>query len=227
MGPPPLHDQVDSTTRSVHAQHACGKGGKAPSENPNALPAPTPDFHLDTPGAGPSSNQRLRHPDFHLDTPGAGLSSNQAGTPRPTFRSRPVTVEEVDDDPPVTLADLEGWPPGLTAEDVFDQELVAEIMRDGGFQLPDEDKLIVEAFNYKVDANITGRMVSKLPRAFPDRLGNLPSEDRIRTRIATLAGIKGKFIDCCIGSCMAYMGPYKPLDKCLYCSEVRYKPDPG
>ncbi|KAG9079918.1 hypothetical protein FRC06_007318 [Ceratobasidium sp. 370] len=169
--------------------------------------------------------QDPRHPDFLLDTPGAG-PSDQAQVPPRAFHSPPVTVEEVEDEPPITLADLPGWPRGLTAEDVLDQELVAELMRDGGFQLPDEDGLLVEGFNYKVDTKITGRAFSKLPRAFPGRLGDLPTEERIRTRVATLAGIQGVFLDCCINSCMAYTGTYKRFDKCLYCGEARYKPNP-
>ena len=87
--------------------------------------------------------------------------------------------------------------------------------------------MLVEAFNYKVDMNINGRAFSKLPRTFTNWLSDLPTEDVIRTRVATLAGMKGVFIDCCINSCMAYTGHLKPFKECLYCGEVWYKPDPN
>ncbi|KAG9091954.1 hypothetical protein FRC06_000314, partial [Ceratobasidium sp. 370] len=99
-------------------------------------------------------------------------------------------VEEVEDEPPITLADLPEWPWGVTAEDVLDQELVAELMRDRGFQLPDEDGLLMEGFNYKVDTKINGHTFSKLPHAFPGWLGDLPTKEHICTHVASLASIQ-------------------------------------
>jgi hypothetical protein len=97
-----------------------------------------------------------------------------------------------------------------------------------GAKLSDSDKLIIEGFNYKVNTDISGCAFGKLPRAFPTRLGDLPSEQRIRTRAKTLAAFDGVKIDCCINSCIAYTGVYEKLVACPYeeCKEPRFEPHP-
>ncbi|KAF8600273.1 hypothetical protein BDV93DRAFT_401157, partial [Ceratobasidium sp. AG-I] len=94
-----------------------------------------------------------------------------------------------------------------------------------GEKLSALDMLYIRAFNFKVDTDITGRAYSKLPRAFPE-LDQLPTEHRMRTRIAFLSGIKGVRIDCCVDVCVAYTGEYEPLDTCPHCGKDRYEPDP-
>ncbi|KAF8595637.1 hypothetical protein BDV93DRAFT_409083, partial [Ceratobasidium sp. AG-I] len=92
--------------------------------------------------------------------------------------------------------------------------------------LPKNQKLLVQAFNYKVTTDISGIVYSKLRRAFPDRLGDLPTAATLRARIGVLAGLRGSAIDCCINSCIAYTGDYSDEEDCPYCSEPRYKPHP-
>lgn len=84
--------------------------------------------------------------------------------------------------------------------------------------------LAIEAFNYKVNTDITGRAFGKLRRAFPSRLGDLPNEPAVRKVAAALSGFCGREIHCCINSCVAYTGAYTPLDQCPHCGEERYKP---
>ncbi|KAF8599809.1 hypothetical protein BDV93DRAFT_448691 [Ceratobasidium sp. AG-I] len=97
-----------------------------------------------------------------------------------------------------------------------------------GYDIPDSDMLVMQAFNYKVDTDISGAAFSKLPRAFPTRLNDLPSEKRIRTRVTTLSGMEGVKIDCCFNSCVAYTGAYRDLTECPYpkCGLSRFEPDP-
>jgi hypothetical protein len=86
--------------------------------------------------------------------------------------------------------------------------------------------MLVQAFNYKVSTDISGVAYSKLRRAFPTRLGDLPTHSQLRTRIGVLSGMRGARIDCCVNSCIAYTGPYANELVCPYCPEARYKPNP-
>jgi hypothetical protein len=93
-------------------------------------------------------------------------------------------------------------------------------------KLPRHQRLLVQAFNYKVNTDISGVAYSKLRRAFPDRLADLPSHARLRTQIGAISGMRGARIDCCVNSCVAYTGPYAEETVCPYCPEPRYKPNP-
>jgi hypothetical protein len=93
-------------------------------------------------------------------------------------------------------------------------------------KLPQHQKLLVQAFNFKVSTDISGISYSKLRRAFPDRLGDLPTSAKLRTRIGVVAGLRGTAIDCCVNSCIAYTGPYADEERCPHCPEPRYKLDP-
>ncbi|KAG9075503.1 hypothetical protein FRC06_010063, partial [Ceratobasidium sp. 370] len=140
-------------------------------------PPPAPDAHAAPDGDGDfpmgssdpqpdAEDARLRQPDFANDTPGAGPSGH--ATPPD---SAPPPAHEPDDTPPTTLADAnEPWLRGLSAEDIVSQELRLRS------PAKEDDVLTVQAFNYKVTTDITGRAFEKLPHAFPTRLGDLPSE---------------------------------------------------
>ncbi|KAF8599738.1 hypothetical protein BDV93DRAFT_448838, partial [Ceratobasidium sp. AG-I] len=93
--------------------------------------------------------------------------------------------------------------------------------------LPQNQKLLVQAFNYKVSTDISGIAYSKLRRAFPDKLADLPTAAKLRTRIGVLAGLHGSAVDCCINSCVAYTGNYHDEEHCPYCNEPRFKPHPS
>lgn len=85
---------------------------------------------------------------------------------------------------------------------------------------------LVRAFNFKVSTDISGVAYSKLGRAFPDQLGDLPSAATLRTRAGVLSGLRGSAIDCCFNSCIAYTGDYADEEQCPHCAEPRYKPHP-
>jgi hypothetical protein len=86
-----------------------------------------------------------------------------------------------------------------------------------------DDMKAVRTFNYKVDTDMTARAYSKLPCAFPKQLGDLPKHYALRSHIACISGIKGVQIDCCVNSCMAFMGAFDELDYCVHCGEDRYR----
>jgi hypothetical protein len=77
-----------------------------------------------------------------------------------------------------------------------------------------------------VATDISGITYSKLRRAFPDRLDDLPTTAKLRTRIGVIAGLRGTPVDCCVNSCVAFTGPYADEEQCPHCPEPRYKPDP-
>ncbi|QRV77923.1 RNA-directed RNA polymerase L [Ceratobasidium sp. AG-Ba] len=122
---------------------------------------------------------RFRHPDFRFNTPGAGSSG-----------SRKRTIE----DDPIgdirTLLEREPWLKGLTARDINRMKTLGRVAKRGGYKLSLADLKEVRAFNYKVDTDISGRALGKLPRAFPDELGSLPSERKIRKHCAKLAAFQ-------------------------------------
>ncbi|QRV84668.1 Transposase family tnp2 [Ceratobasidium sp. AG-Ba] len=119
---------------------------------------------------------RTRHEDFQHDTPGAGpLGSGY--TP-----SAPRTIDETPDRRTRKLLERAPWLKGLTARDIGRMQAIGDLAVKGAFKLPPESMRLVRAFNYKVDTDISGRAFSKLPRAFPDELGTLPSEKIVRKR---------------------------------------------
>ncbi|CUA76247.1 RNA-directed RNA polymerase L [Rhizoctonia solani] len=197
------------------------------------------DCDLHGPTGGSYMDVRMRSPDFAFDTPGAGPSN--AGNQYPgdseddeeIFRfyeddwdgNVPIDSDSDDGRPEgPTLAENAPWLQGLTARDILGQELEAELARNGGRTLNDDDMKAVRGFNYKVDTDMSARAYDKLPRAFPDELGDLPKTYTLRTRMARLSGIKGVRIDCCVNSCMAFTDPFDTLDYCLFCLEGRYRP---
>ncbi|QRV85537.1 Transposase family Tnp2 protein [Ceratobasidium sp. AG-Ba] len=149
---------------------------------------------------------RFRHPDFHLDTPGAGPSSG----------ALPSINEKL-----AALYEQQPWLKGLTGDQISRMRTQEDIARKGGFKLSLEDKLLAQAFNYKVYTDITGKAFDLLPHAFPQF--HLPKPSEYDTRVAKLSGIKGTRIDCCINSCVAYTGPYRKSKDCPSCGEARYK----
>ncbi|QRV98713.1 Transposase family Tnp2 protein [Ceratobasidium sp. AG-Ba] len=160
---------------------------------------------------------RTRHEDFQHDTPGAGpLGSGY--TP-----SAPRTIDETPDRRTRKLLERAPWLKGLTARDIGRMQAIGDLAVKGAFKLPPESMRLVRAFNYKVDTDISGRAFSKLPRAFPDELGTLPSEKIVRKRAARLSGFDPLRVDCCVNSCIAYTGDYENTSTCSYCREPRYK----
>ena len=91
-------------------------------------------------------------------------------------------------------------------------------------KLSDLDLAICRAFSYKVQTHTTDEGFQKLPFAFPS-ISALPSLEKVRSRVAFLAGFKPQHYDCCVNSCCCFVGLHEALSECPYCQQARYRPD--
>jgi Transposase family tnp2 len=82
---------------------------------------------------------------------------------------------------------------------------------------------VIRAHNYKVDVNLGDRSYQKLLRAFPG-IENLPSLQRLRSRMTFLSGVRPIDYHCCINSCCCFTGPFMAQTTCPYCGQPRYTP---
>lgn len=89
-----------------------------------------------------------------------------------------------------------------------------------GHRLSPADLRDIRAHNYKVDVNLGARAFEKLSRAFP-QLDDLPSLKRLQSRMTFLSGVKPKPFDCCINSCVCFVGPFAEEVDCPECHEPR------
>ncbi|CAE6471640.1 unnamed protein product [Rhizoctonia solani] len=92
------------------------------------------------------------------------------------------------------------WTNGLTARECYAQDAQHELLQQGGLQSPEYHRLTVQAFDYKVDTNISGRAYTKLPRAFPDHLGDLPMDPKLQKQINKISEFTSRSIHCCVNS---------------------------
>ncbi|CAE6388809.1 unnamed protein product, partial [Rhizoctonia solani] len=160
----------------------------------------------------PMGSPEREHPDFRHDTPGAG--------PGPGSRAHsPRFAPDNNADPPP-------WMNGLTPRDYYAQRAQRALLRHGAFRLPDYHRLTVQAFNYKVDTDVTGRAYAKLRRAFPDRLNDLPMDPALQAQATKISAYDAHDVHCCVNSCVAFTGGYAHLEHCPWCFEPRYKPHP-
>ncbi|QRV82351.1 Transposase family Tnp2 protein [Ceratobasidium sp. AG-Ba] len=224
--PPPIPPAPPSPRRRSPGRRAYSRRNPPSSPPPQRTPTPPPEGSSPSPGSkrrrrrrrrsrsrSRSRNDwmdvddyRYRHPDFYGDTPGAGPSNG----------AFPSIDERV-----AALYQQQPWLRGLTADQISRMRTQQDIALRGGFELSPEDKLLAQAFNYKVYTDISGTAFDLLPHAFPQF--HLPKPSEYDTRIAKLSGIKGTRIDCCINSCVAYTGPYEDRTNCPRCAEARYK----
>ncbi|KAJ7587725.1 hypothetical protein C8J56DRAFT_721253, partial [Mycena floridula] len=54
-------------------------------------------------------------------------------------------------------------------------------------------------------------------RQYPD--GKILSYDQVHRRVKNLSGILSFQHDMCTNHCMAYTGPFRKLEECMYCKE--------
>ncbi|KAF5342644.1 hypothetical protein D9611_001231 [Ephemerocybe angulata] len=60
-----------------------------------------------------------------------------------------------------------------------------------------------------------------------DSSRDIPSYEGAKKKVAELTGITPIIHHMCPDSCMAYTGPYKDLEECVYCKKPRYDPKTG
>lgn len=51
----------------------------------------------------------------------------------------------------------------------------------------------------------------------------LDSHHVVKTKVENMTGVTQLQIDMCVNSCVAFMGPFKDLDKCPTCDEGCYQ----
>jgi hypothetical protein len=90
--------------------------------------------------------------------------------------------------------------------------------------LAEYDCAICCAFAYKISTHTTNDAFNKIPYVFPQN-PPLPKIDSLHSCIMFLSGFKPKIYQCCINSCVCYVGPHVGLTQWLFCQEDQYKPD--
>ncbi|QRV81412.1 hypothetical protein RhiJN_09427 [Ceratobasidium sp. AG-Ba] len=140
--------------------------------------------------------------------------------------ARPRPVKEIPDKRMQAILRGEPWLKGLTTNQILKMRAIGDLVKKGSLKLCYSNLCIVQAFNYKVDTDISGRAFSKLARAFPEELGTLPTKFITRSCASFLSGFDPIHLDCCINSCIAYTGKYEQLSMCHHCAEGQYALDP-
>ncbi|KAF7347089.1 hypothetical protein MVEN_01462900 [Mycena venus] len=111
--------------------------------------------------------------------------------------------------------------PGLSASDQLGEEYEREAAAIA-HKLTAYDLAICRAFSFKVRSNLTDKAFKMTPFAFPQN-PPLPALDGIRSRVNFLAGFKPQIYDCCVNSCLCFVGRHENLTKCHYCNEPRWR----
>nr|GAT57216.1 predicted protein [Mycena chlorophos] len=149
------------------------------------------------------------------------------------------TLGDGQDDEPIRVEHSDGEDDEDSDDepDIFDwdsfeaEELSAELRAKEGIErelaeiahkLSAYDIAICRAFAYKVETNTTDSAFKKAQRAFP-QTPPLPNLHNTRRCVDHLAGFKPQIYDCCVNSCLCYVGPHKDLIRCSYCNEIRYR----
>ncbi|QRW03344.1 Transposase family tnp2 [Ceratobasidium sp. AG-Ba] len=204
---------------------------------PADAPAPSLDDHSQAPStitppgplgpdnAGNETNfSWLRSWNYEFDSSHAGPSNENAV--RTPFQFVHEEYYEHEDEEELRARGVSTWDDGLTPLERLSQALPADAARTGGYRLTEDDLLNIDAFNFKIDTDITSCTFRKMRRSFQNRLQDVPTEDMLYSRITELSGTKAKRIHCCVKMCVAFAGPYSDCDACPICREPRYKPDP-
>ncbi|EJU03176.1 hypothetical protein DACRYDRAFT_26272, partial [Dacryopinax primogenitus] len=83
-----------------------------------------------------------------------------------------------------------------------------------------EDEKIFTTFYMKMNGQFTNVQYNTLNFTYPDVFYDLPYIERC---IQHVSGMKPITYDCCINSCVAYIGALAKLKCCPHCSEPRFK----
>lgn len=83
------------------------------------------------------------------------------------------------------------------------------------------EMLLLRLWNWKVKYNIIDAAFDGLQDVFPD--SGLPSFKTAKTKMRNLSGFEPQTYDCCIKSCLCYVGVNEDLEACPYCKEDRWR----
>ncbi|PPR05894.1 hypothetical protein CVT24_006642, partial [Panaeolus cyanescens] len=102
-------------------------------------------------------------------------------------------------------------------------EAAARRVHEAQTNVLDEDDLdVLRTFVLKTEDHLTERTFKRLSRAYPKQ--EHLSLKMTRKRAAMLSGFQAVKYDCCVNSCVCFVGPYANLTKCPHCNEDRYTP---
>lgn len=82
----------------------------------------------------------------------------------------------------------------------------------------------IKVFKLQMEVNLGANAYQKIRATLSDNV-NLPSLGTLHREMYDLCGLNPTLYDCCISSCMCYVGPYADLQSCIYCHHPRLKPD--
>ena len=74
-----------------------------------------------------------------------------------------------------------------------------------------------------MEEHLSDRTFNRLPKVFPN--ASLDTLKTTKKRVRSLAGFQPVRYDCCINSCVCFVGPYEDLTECPNCKEARYTTD--
>ena len=78
---------------------------------------------------------------------------------------------------------------------------------------------MLRTFSLKVEDSLSEETWAKMMHTF--RHHNIPSLKVTKARIEFLAAYRPVSYDCCINSCICYVGPHETKTRCPYCNEAR------
>ncbi|KAI0646643.1 hypothetical protein C8Q79DRAFT_1111141 [Trametes meyenii] len=119
---------------------------------------------------------------------------------------------------------------GLETKNIWEQIMLEERSKEAATahkhtqeMLTPADRDNIIAFRLRFIANIPRTAYHQFREAFSSRI-KLDSEWKLLHRIASLSGVRPIWYECCINSCLAYLGEYANATTCASCEQPRYTP---
>ncbi|KAJ3901953.1 hypothetical protein F5879DRAFT_806327, partial [Lentinula edodes] len=92
-----------------------------------------------------------------------------------------------------------------------------------GEEITDEELALLRHFALKVETHMSNDTFAALAATFPN---DPPASWKVtKKRAEWLARLRPVIYECCINSCVCYMGPHADKKQCPHCKEFRYRPD--
>ncbi|KIK53729.1 hypothetical protein GYMLUDRAFT_63600 [Collybiopsis luxurians FD-317 M1] len=110
----------------------------------------------------------------------------------------------------------------LLVDDLID-EIFERELADTSYVLSESDITLLCHFALKIGTHMTNKAFAKLTYAFPD--GNVDSWKMTKAHAASLCQFTPERYDCCVNSCVCYVGPHKKETQCPHCEEPQFCPN--
>jgi hypothetical protein len=106
---------------------------------------------------------------------------------------------------------------------LFDTYLIVSAL-DGKAHMSSEDLQNFRNFLWKMKHNVPDAAYRDLRHLRPGSMDGMRSWKATQAQVGRISGLKPQLYDCCINSCMCYVGQYADLDCCPFssCKEPRY-----